>query len=177
MSPPLSAAPPRTSVRTAVTTLARRLPFTLSVVAVMLATGVLTGTLWRPLHASGLVDHVAYGLPALEAGRWWTPVSGSVFALVPLQYVPVVGGFLVLAGFGELRLGTRRALPVTALTQLAGVLGTTALLWLTLGSSWPWADANARVLDVGFSAGALGVAAAATATLGSPWRGGCESAC
>ncbi len=171
MSPPLSAAPPRTSVRTAGTTLAKRLPFTLSVVAVMLATGVLTGALWRPLHASGLVDHVAYGLPALEAGRWWTPVSGSVFALVPLQYVPVVGGFLVLAGFGELRLGTRRALPVTALTQLAGVLGTTALLWLTLGSSWPWADANARVLDVGFSAGALGVAAAATATLGSPWRG------
>ena len=171
MSRSRSSAPSRTSVRIAPADLAKRVPFTFSVVAVMLTAGVVTGALWTPLHASGLVDHVAYGLPALEAGRWWTPVTGSVFALVPLQYLPVAGGFLVLAGFAEVRLGTRRALPVTVLTQLAGVLGATALLWLTLGSGWPWADENARVFDVGFSAGALGVAAAATATLESPWRG------
>ena len=171
MSRSRSSAPSRTSVRIAPADLAKRVPFTFSVVAVMLTAGVVTGALWTPLHASGLVDHVAYGLPALEAGRWWTPVTGSVFALVPLQYLPVAGGFLVLGGFAEVRLGTRRALPVTVLTQLAGVLGATALLWLTLGSGWPWADENARVFDVGFSAGALGVAAAATATLESPWRG------
>jgi|tagenome__1003787_1003787.scaffolds.fasta_scaffold20960720_3 hypothetical protein len=171
MSPARSSAPSRTAPRIAPAALMKRVPFTLSVVAVMLITAAVTGALWTPLHASGLVDHVAYGLPALEDGRWWTPVTGSVFALVPLQYVPVAGGFLLLVGFAELRLGTRRTLPLTVLTQLAGVLGATALLWLTLGSTWPWADENARVLDVGFSAGALGAAAAATATLASPWRG------
>ena len=62
---------------------------------------MVTGALWSPLHAFGLVGHVAYGLPALEAGRWWTPVTGSFFALIPLQYVPVAGGFLVLVGFGR----------------------------------------------------------------------------
>jgi hypothetical protein len=153
------------------TSLAKRCPFTLGVVLVMLAAGLVTGALWRPLGSSGLAQHVAYGLPALEAHRWWTPVTGSVFALVPLQYIPVAGGFLVLVGFAELRLGTRRTLLVTVVGQLAGVLGASALLWLTRGHGWPWADANARVLDAGFSAGALGVAAAATATLRSPWRG------
>src|SRR4051812_34561670 len=153
------------------TSLIKRCPFTLVVVTVMLVTGVATRALWTPLGTSGLADTVAYGLPALEAQRWWTPVTGSVFALVPLQYLPIAGGFLVLVGFAELRLGTRRTALVTIAAQLIGVLGASALVWLTRGHGWPWADAQARVLDVGFSAGALGVAAAATATLASPWRG------
>ena len=151
--------------------LTKRCPFTLTVVAVMLAAGLATGAFWTPLQGLGLFRDVAYGLPAFEAHRWWTPVTGSVFALVPLQYLPVAGGFLVLVGFAELRLGTRRTALVTVAAQLVGVLGASALLWLTRGHGWPWADARAQVLDVGFSAGALGVAAAATATLASPWRG------
>src|SRR3954451_8247986 len=150
---------------------AKRCPFTLTVVLVMLVAGLVTGSLWHPLSTSALVQQVAYGLPALEAHRWWTPVTGSAFALVPLQYIPVAGGFLVLVGFAELRLGTRRTALVAIAAQLVGVLGASALVWLTRGHGWPWADAQARVLDVGFSAGALGVASAATATLASPWRG------
>jgi hypothetical protein len=149
----------------------RRIPFTLTVVAVMLVAGVATGAMWSPLRGSTLEGHVAYGLPALEAHRWWTPVTGSFFAQVPLQYVAVAGGFLVLVGFAELRLGTRRTALVTAATQLAGVLGAAAMLWIAGGHGWPWADQTSRVVDVGFSAGALGVAAAATATLRTPWRG------
>jgi Phosphatidylglycerol lysyltransferase, C-terminal len=154
-----------------VSTLVRRIPFTLCVIAVMLAAGVATGALWSPLRESALAERVAYGLPALEAHRWWTPFTGAFFGQVPLQYLPVAGGFLVLVGFAELRLGTRRAAVVTVATQLAGVLGAAGLLWIARGHGWPWADRTAQVLDVGFSAGALGVAAAATATLRSPWRG------
>jgi hypothetical protein len=151
-------------------------PFTLAVVAAMLAAGVVTGSLWSPLQGTALAERIAYGLPALEAGRWWTPVTGSFFAQVPLQYVPVAGGFLVLVGFAELRLGTRRAALVTVLTQLAGVLGAAALLGAARGHGWPWADQASRVLDVGFSAGALGAVGAATATLGTPWRGRARAA-
>ena len=107
---------------------ARRIPFTLAVVAVMLAAGIATGALWSSLHATGLMDRLAYGLPALEAHRWWTPVTGSFLAEVPLQYLPVAGGFLVLVGFAELRLGTRRTAVVTVVLQLAGVLGASLLL-------------------------------------------------
>ena len=37
---------------------ARRIPFTLVVVAVMLVAGVATGSLWRSLRESGLMDRV-----------------------------------------------------------------------------------------------------------------------
>src|SRR4051794_8526871 len=86
---------------------ARRIPFTLTVVAVMLVAAVVTRALWSALATSGLMDRLAYGLPALQAHRWWTPVSGSFFAEVPLQYLPVAGGFLVLVGVGGLRVGAR----------------------------------------------------------------------
>ena len=149
----------------------RRIPFTLAVVAVMLIAAVVTGALWSPLSGSAWWGRIAYGLPALETGRWWTPVTGSFFAAIPVQYVPVAGGFLVLVGFAELLLRTRRTVLAAVVTQLAGVLGTAAVLWVTRGHGWPWADRTSVELDVGFSAGALGAAAAATAALRTPWRG------
>ncbi len=152
-------------------TVLRRIPFTLTVVLGLLVVGVATGTLWSALGGRPLFDVVAYGLPALEDGRWWTPVTGAFFALNPLEYVPVVGGFLLLAGFAELRLGTRRTAMVTVVLQLGAVLAASSFLALTRGHGWPWADELSRQLDAGFSAGALGVAAAASVTLASPWRG------
>ncbi len=149
----------------------RRIPFTLAVIAVMLIAAVVTGALWSPLSGSAWWGRIAYGLPALETGRWWTPPTGSFFASIPVQYVPVAGGFLVLVGFAELLLRTRRTVLVVTATQLAGVLGTAAILWITRGHGWPWADRTSVELDVGFSAGALGAAAAATAALRTPWRG------
>ncbi len=143
----------------------------MTVVVTLLVLGIVTGTLWSALSGRPLLDVVAYGLPALQDGRWWTPVTGAFFALNPLEYIPVVGGFLLLAGFAELRLGTRRAAMVTVALQLGAVLAASAFFALTSGHGWPWADEMALQLDVGFSAGALGVAAAASATLGSPWRG------
>jgi hypothetical protein len=146
-------------------------PFTLSVGGLMLALGVVTGALWRPLVQRPLLDGVAFGLPALREGRWWTPLTGLFFAQTPAQYLPTLGGFLLLCGFAELRLGTRRVVPAALVTQLAGVLGAAALLAVSSGHGSAWADATALVRDVGFSAGALGAAAAASATLPAPWRG------
>src|SRR6185437_13258277 len=65
------------------TALARRLPFTIVVVGTMLVLALATGTLWNALEDRDLVDHVAYGLPALQDGRWWTPVTSAFFALTP----------------------------------------------------------------------------------------------
>src|SRR6476661_8689954 len=151
--------------------LARQVPFTLAVVLTMLVLGVVTQSLWSPLKDRELLDAVAYGLPALQAGRWWTPVSGAFFALVPAQYLPVAGGALLLLGWSELRLGTPRAALAAVVGHLVGVLGASLLLLLLSQTSWAWADRTAAVLDVGFSAGALGAVAAASATLLPPWRG------
>ena len=151
--------------------LARRVPFSLGVVGTMLVLGVVTGSLWSPLQDRPLFEVVAYGLPSLEAARWWTPVTGAFFALTPAQYLPVAAGALVLMGWSEWRLGTRRAAIVVVSTQLAGVLGTSLVLLAVRGTGWEWANRLAETLDVGFSAGALGAVAAASATVSPPWRG------
>lgn len=149
----------------------RRVPFTAGVVALMLVLGVVTGTLWSALQDRALFEQVAYGLPAFRDGRWWTVVSGSLFALTPLQYLPVAGGFAVLVGWSEWRLGTRRTAIAAISTQLVGVLGAALLLVLLEPTGWSWAVRVADDLDVGFSAGAIGAVAAASAAVLPPWRG------
>ncbi len=149
----------------------RRVPFTLGVVGMMLVLGVATGSLWNALQDRPLFEVVAYGLPSLEAGRWWTPVTGSFFALIPAQYLPVAGGALVLIGWSEWRLGTRKVAIAAVSAQLVGVLGASLFLVAFRGTGWEWAQRLAETLDVGFSAGALGAVAAASATVSPPWRG------
>ena len=151
--------------------LARRLPFTLAVVGTMLLVGVATGTLWSALEDRDLLHHVAYGLPALQDDRWWTPVTGAFFALTPAQYLPVAGGALLMVGWSEWRLGTRRVAVAATTTHLAGVLLASLFLLVVGDTGWEWAARLAAELDAGFSAGALGAVAAASATLTPPWRG------
>ena len=153
------------------TALARRLPFTIVVVGTMLVLALATGTLWNALEDRDLVNHVAYGLPALQDGRWWTPVTGAFFALTPSQYLPVAGGALLMVGWSEWRLGTRRVAVAATSTHLAGVLLASLFLLVVDGTGWEWAARLAAELDAGFSAGALGAVAAASATLTPPWRG------
>ncbi|BDZ41860.1 hypothetical protein GCM10025865_11590 [Paraoerskovia sediminicola] len=146
------------------------IPFTLSVVTVMLVLGVATTALWSPFEDSALFPHLAYGVPSFEAGRWWTPVTGSFFALVPWQYVPVAGGFLLLVGFAERRLGTSRTAVVAVACQLLGVLVTAGVVAAGATTTWTWATEAATQLDAGFSAGAVGALTVAAATLRRSWR-------
>jgi phosphatidylglycerol lysyltransferase len=157
--------------RPSLLTLARRVPFTLAVVTVMLVLAVATGSLWSALEGKDLFDTVAYGLPAFQDGRWYTVVTGSVFALTPAQYVPVAGGFLVLVGWSEWTFGTRRTAIAAVSGQAVAVLLSAAVLVPLSGTGWDWAVRIADDLDVGFSAGALAAVAAASVALAPPWRG------
>ena len=148
-----------------------RLPFTVSVLSLMLVAGLVTGGLWRPLVRSAWWDHIAYGLPAFQQGHWWTIVTGSVVATEPLQYVPVALGFALMVGFAEYRLGTRTALLATLLGQVVGLLGADGLLALTRSGGWVWPRELSDDLDAGFSAGALCALTLAAYALHAPWRG------
>jgi lysylphosphatidylglycerol synthetase-like protein (DUF2156 family) len=145
----------------------RRIPFTVSGVAVMLIIGALAGTLAKRVADHPWGQDVAYGLPAFADGRWWTLITGSFFAVTPLCYVPVIASFALLVGFAERRLGTVRAVLACVYGHLVGVLG--AALLLALGSGG-WSERWAHTVDVGFSAGAMAAGAIATAALAPPWR-------
>ncbi|MCK9794032.1 DUF2156 domain-containing protein [Isoptericola sp. 4D.3] len=146
------------------------MPFTLGVVGAMLVLGTVTGALWSPFEDHPWFEAVAFGAPAFAEGRWWTPVTGSLFALEPWEYLPVAGVFLLLVGWAEYRLGTRRAAVVAVTCQLVGVVGTAGGLALLARTGWAWAERLAGVLDVGFSAGVVGAATVAALSVAPPWR-------
>ena len=148
----------------------RRLPFTTAMVVLMLAIGVASGSLWSPAEDRTWFSWIGYGLPSLDQGAWWTPVTGAFLALSPILYLPMVGSFAVLVGLAEWRLGTKRAVLLTLAGQLAAVIASVLLLAAFRSSGWTWAAHVATRSDVGFSAGALAVFAAASAGLRSPWR-------
>ncbi|WP_434219665.1 bifunctional lysylphosphatidylglycerol flippase/synthetase MprF [Amycolatopsis nalaikhensis] len=150
--------------------LRRRLPFTSGVTLAMLVLAVATGALWNAAEDRAAYPFIAYGLPSLEEGRWWTMLTGPFFAVIPWYYLPMVGSFALFAGFAEWQLGTRRAMAVTIGGQFAAVLVSTQFLALCRNSGWLWAERVAGSLDVGFSGGALAAVAVASATLRPPWK-------
>jgi len=158
------------------TVLRTRLPFTSAVTVLMLCLGLLTGALWEAANERGWFGQIAYGLPAIVQGSWWSPVTGAFFALEPMIYLPMVGSFALLVGYTEWRLGSRLAALACAVGHAAGVYGAAFLLWVVGGTEWSWAQGNSGDLDVGLSAGALACCAVVTAWLRGPWRLGLRAA-
>jgi len=150
--------------------LVRRLPFTVTVTALMLIAGLVTGALWDAAADRSWFPRIAYGLPAFLDGAWWTPVTGAFFALEPGIYLPMVGSFVLLAGYTEFKLGARIAAVTVIGGQLIGVLGAAAVLLPLQFTDWAWAQELSGHLDLGFSAGALAGLAVVSGTLRDPWR-------
>ena len=151
------------------TQLARRLPATLILVGILIVVGVATGALWQPFTVSAAYDSLAYGLPALEAGRWWTLITGTFVISAPWLYllgIPTLVGMAYL----ELRRGTRVATAYFAVGQLFSIFAASLFLWVAALLPWPWAQQQAMALDVGPSGGVFACLAAALALLPSPWR-------
>ncbi|MGZ0712176.1 bifunctional lysylphosphatidylglycerol flippase/synthetase MprF (plasmid) [Coraliomargarita sp. W4R53] len=155
--------------RPALLTVLSHIPATLSVVGVILVVGVIWGGLWSPFEDNPTYDSVAYGLPALLDGRWWTPVTGTFFVTLPWVYIPTILGFVGMA-YLEWRRGARVALAYFSIGQLFAVFASALLLWLLAFLPWEWAVTEAAALDVGASGGTMACMAAAIGLFVQPWR-------
>jgi len=138
-------------------------------IALILVAGVVWRGLWQPFEDSDAFDVVAYGLPAFEAGRWWTPLTGTFFVNEPWVYLFTIAGFAGMA-YLEFRRGTRVALAYYWVGQLFAIFATALLLWGFSQLPWSWAQEQAAALDVGASGGTMACIAAAVGLLRSPWR-------
>lgn len=165
-----AAAPSPTARLQAVGAVARRVPFTATVVVLMVAGGIVTGAFWSPLDGRPLGADLAYGVPSFADGKWWTVVTGSLVAGHPALYVLTLGLFAVATGWAELRLGTLRTAVVTIGFQLGALLLTAGLVLAVAATSWPWAQGLVADVDTGFSAGMMAALAVASATVRAPWR-------
>jgi phosphatidylglycerol lysyltransferase len=158
-----------TASRNPVLHIVRRIPATLALIAVLLAVGVVFAGLWSPFEDSPLYESVAYGLPALLEGRWWTPFTGTFFVNHPLVYLFTITSLIGMA-YLEFRRGSRVALAYFGIGQLFAIFGSALLLWLLSYFPWPWAQQEALALDVGPSGGSMACIAAAAGLLAAPWR-------
>ena len=148
----------------------RRTPATIATILAVVVVGVVSRGLWEPFVESAGMYTWAYGLPAFDEGRWWTPVTGTFFVVQPLVYIPTL---IALGALGALEFfrGTRVALAYFWVGQLFGVFASALLLSvLRLFSEWTWAQEIASTLDVGPSAGALACLAALIGLAPAPWR-------
>lgn len=155
--------------RTVTVSVLKRIPLTLSLVAVLLVTGLVWGGLWTSFEQNALFDSVAYGLPALLDGRWWTVITGTFFVNHPAVYPFVIVSSVGLAVL-EYRRGSRTAAGYFGAGQLFGILASALFLWVAALVPWSWAQEQAMVLDVGPSGGTMACLAAAAGLLRAPWR-------
>lgn len=147
----------------------RRIPATLTMVLLMLVVGVVWNGLWAPFEDTTLFQTVAYGLPNLTDGKWWTPLTGTFFVNQPWVYAFTIAGFWGMA-FLEFRRGTRVALAYYWVGQLFAIFATALLLLVLSQFPWEWAADQAQALDVGASGGTMACIAAAVGLFRPPWR-------
>ncbi|KQQ52675.1 VTT domain-containing protein [Plantibacter sp. Leaf314] len=176
-APTPSAAPVRTDLRAAIAAVftplrwaLRTTPATTAFVTVFVALGVVTGGLWRPIDQAAWYPSFAYGVPSLEAGRWWTVLTGMFITADPLTYLIAILGAAVFGGWVEARFGTLRASAIFLSGHLVGILGALGAATALAQLDWPWAQSLATTLDVGPSCGILACVATATAFMRSPYR-------
>ncbi|MET0297831.1 MAG: hypothetical protein ABW024_10545, partial [Microbacterium sp.] len=162
-------AEPRTSSPSPVLAFLRRIPATLAFIVVLLTVGVVFAGLWSPFEESPVFDVVAYGLPALSEGRWWTPVTGTFFVNQPWVYGFTIVSFAGMA-YLEFRRGSRVALLYFWIGQLFAIFASALLLWVLSFAEWTWATTEAVALDVGASGGTMACIAASVGLFAAPWR-------
>ncbi|CAH0138105.1 Phosphatidylglycerol lysyltransferase [Microbacterium sp. Bi98] len=159
----------RTPTSHPVAAVLRRIPATLAMVAVIVAVGVIWQGLWTPFEKTDLFGTVAYGLPNLAQGMWWTPLTGTFFVNEPWVYLFTISGFWGMA-YLEYRRGTRVALAYYWVGQLFAILATALVLFVASQLPWAWAQEQAQALDVGASGGTMACIAAAIGLFRPPWR-------
>lgn len=147
----------------------RTVPATLALLILIIAAGLVGQGLWRPVTEQPWFEAVAYGLPALEAGRWWTPFTGTFFVAHPVVYIPTLLSLIGL-GYLEMKRGARIALLYFGFGQLFAIFATAAFLMFASLLPWPWAVTLAGQLDVGASGGTMACIAASIGLLAAPWR-------
>ncbi|WLP93192.1 DUF2156 domain-containing protein [Gordonia sp. NB41Y] len=150
----------------------RRLPFTLVLAVALVVVGAVTGSLWGRASDESWYRDVAFGLPALREGRWWTPLSSAFVEPGPWMYLVFVVVILVGMGWAEWQLGTVKAILVGVGGHIVSCLLTVALVWLFSApfASWHWADQLADARATGVGALVVSAVAVASATIRSPWR-------
>ncbi|MDH6131385.1 phosphatidylglycerol lysyltransferase [Kitasatospora sp. MAA4] len=147
----------------------RSAPVTLGLLVALWVIGAATDSLRaRPPHH--LLVNVGVGIPTLQAGHWWTPVTSLFWCTGVVAYV-VASLLLVLIGpQAERRLGTPRAAGVLVGGQVAGTLLGTAVVRLGVAAGSAWTEDIKDQIAVGPTPGIFALAMVLSFRLTTLWQ-------
>ncbi|WP_216364128.1 phosphatidylglycerol lysyltransferase domain-containing protein [Subtercola boreus] len=148
----------------------KRTPFTATLLGLFLVAGIATGALWDPITARPWYASIAYGVPATLDGHWWSVITGTFFARLPIHYAILLVGLIVGVGWAERTFGTFRTFGIFVGGQLFAVIGTVFFLLAARSFDSEWASRLSLQHDVGPSGGMFACLAAVLVTLRAPWR-------
>jgi len=115
------------------------------------------------------IVELGYGWPALDAGRWFTPLTGAIIDRgLEVSFIPGYTFFAVV--LLEHKARHWRTILFLVGGQVAGVLLGLLLTWPLKGSTGPFAVEQTTVIDFGISVGGFACLGAWTAYIGAPWR-------
>lgn len=172
---PQEAVPPSRASRPALvlrllTTVVRRAPASIVLSVLLVVAGILSGGLVRSVQVAPWYDDLAYGVPALLAGHWWSPVTGTFLVTSPPGYLLLLVLVPLSIGWLEWRRGTRTAVLWFVVGQVVALLATFLLLTIAAPAGSGWAAQLSGELDVGPSGGLFACLTAAACSLPQPWR-------
>ncbi|GJF30118.1 membrane protein [Kitasatospora sp. NE20-6] len=147
----------------------RRAPVTLTLIVALWVVGAATGSLGTG-PSDRLLPDVGVGLPSLEAGHWWTPVSSLLWCSGIGAYVVTTLLLAVLGPLAEVRFGTVRTAALLVAGQVAGTLLGTAVVRLGVAADIGWMQAIQDQIAVGPTIGLFAVAAVLSYRLTVLWR-------
>jgi len=118
-----------TSVTSRANDLVGRYPVTTFLAGACLLVGLATELVG--IGVGGAVDRgdaIAYGLPALQAGHWWSFLTGAFVAPELILYVPILAMLVLVASTFERRVGHWQTLVTVVGGQVAAGLATALFL-------------------------------------------------
>jgi hypothetical protein len=118
---------------------------------------------------SSEVDVLGYGWPALEAARWWTPITGAVVS--SSLVIPLLPSYTFVAvALQEHRARHWRTAVTLVGGQVGGMLLGLLLMAPLRGVDSDFARAQTTTIDFGISVGGFACLGAWTAYLSASWR-------
>ncbi|MGW6530468.1 bifunctional lysylphosphatidylglycerol flippase/synthetase MprF [Streptomyces venezuelae] len=147
----------------------RRAPVTVFVVVALWSVGALTRSLGSGPSGT-LLNDVGVGVPALAAGRWWTPLTSILWCPGIGNYIGSTLLLLLLGSAAEQRMGSVRTGVVLFLGQVLGSLLGTGIVKLGALAGEDWLHDLSRNLTATPGIGACAVGAFLSYRLDALWR-------
>lgn len=148
---------------------ARRIPFTLAVIAAMWITGAATGSILAG-PPPAVLDVVGGDLASLREGQWWAAITSIFFVTNPLAYLAATVVVGVLVPVAEMAYGSLKAAALFFIGDFASVTVFFALTQLARFGGDGWLGSMVGDPVLGPYPAALFTAMAASPSLGILWR-------